>query len=180
MSFSRLLQNAPYYSPAAFSPSRKRQQHPDSNTPFGNALQRRKVTRPLVDPYATFTSREFDTFVDDVSTRIRDALTYEPNKDRRIRRGYADDEEYWDKTGGQPGHFLEGHSSIRDGLQQPEGTSTTEDAAANVTQASVSTDALQDLDVQMMLDGLTAQVPAQAGQEGSHTVDGSSNQLIDK
>ena len=111
MSFSRLLQNAPYYSPAAFSPSRKRQLQdvdgPSSSTASALAKARRtRAARPLVDPYAALPAPEFDSFVDDVSSRIVNALTYEPNKDRRIRRGYADDEEYWLEMGGKPGEFV--------------------------------------------------------------------------
>lgn len=110
MSFSRLLQNAPYYSPAAFSPSRKRQLEqdgPSSSTASALAKARRtRAARPLVDPYAALPAPEFDSFVDKVSSRIVNALTYEPNKDRRIRRGYADDEEYWMEMGGKPGQFV--------------------------------------------------------------------------
>jgi hypothetical protein len=100
-SFSRLLQNAPYYSPAAFTPDgRKRRQGPSSEP------ERARRSRPLVDPYTTLTAPQFDNFVDNVSSRIVDALTYEPNRDRRIRRGYADDEEYWMEMGGKPGEFV--------------------------------------------------------------------------
>lgn len=100
-SFSRLLQNAPYYSPAAFTPGgRKRRAGPASEP------ERARRARPLVDPYATLTAPEFDNFVDNVSSRIVNALTYEPNRDRRIRRGYADDEEYWMEMGGKPGEFV--------------------------------------------------------------------------
>lgn len=103
MSFSRLLQNAPFYSPARASPSRKREAGPSSAL---ERVKRARGARPLVDPYAALPAPEFDTFVDDVSSRIVNALTYEPNKDRRIRRGYADDEEYWMEMGGKPGEFV--------------------------------------------------------------------------
>lgn len=118
MSFSRLLQNAPYYSPAAFSPNRRRQQE----GPSALARARRaRAARPLVDPYATLTAPEFDNFVDDVSSRIVSALTYEPNKDRRIRRGYADDEEYWMEMGGRPGEFVgaEAEEEVVDEVMDP-------------------------------------------------------------
>jgi hypothetical protein len=107
MSFSNLLQNAPYYSPAAFTPTRRKHDAgPASSSAMQDRAKRIKAPKPLVDPYASLSADAFDSFVDGVSNRIVDALTYEPNRDRRIRRGYADDEEYWLEMGGKPGEFL--------------------------------------------------------------------------
>lgn len=134
MSFSRLLQNAPFYSPAAFSPSR-RQQRQDGSSPSASSSslpafdrrRRTKASRPLVDPYAALPAPEFDNFVDDVSSRIVNALTYEPNRDRRVRRGYADDDEYWMEMGGKPGEFV---GNLTQDLESEHVEETLQDAQA--------------------------------------------------
>jgi hypothetical protein len=98
MSFSHLLAKAPYYSPARFQRSKR---------PAPSEVERRAYApAPLVNPFETLSAPQFDNFVDDVSSRITGALSYDRERDGKRRRGYLDDEEYWLEMGGKPGEFL--------------------------------------------------------------------------
>lgn len=117
MAFSHLLQKAPYYNPAGLSTpnsrSTPRAAAPGSTTAsrYGAGVTstvKRAPRTSLVDPYASLSARDFDTFVDDVSSKIKDALSYDAHAEARVRRGYEEDEEYWLEMGGRPGQFLNG------------------------------------------------------------------------
>ena len=110
-SFSHLLRSAPFYSPAKYT------------SPGQTQRQERRLhatQRPLINPYATLTADDFDTFVDDVSNRIAGALSYDREAELASkRRGYAGDDEYWLELGGKPGEFLGGAAAApEDEVQQ--------------------------------------------------------------
>ena len=95
--FSHLLRDAPYFSPAAFeSPSSRIKRAPANRT----------YTKPLINPYKSLSADAFDSFVEDVSGQIRDALAYDPvEAERKKHRGYEGDDEFWLDMGGLPGQF---------------------------------------------------------------------------
>lgn len=105
MSFSHLLARAPYYSPARFERPKR---------PAPSEVERRAYApAPLVNPFETLSAPQFDSFVDDVSSRIAGALSYDRERENgKRRRGYANDDEYWLGMGGRPGDFL-GQSSLQ-------------------------------------------------------------------
>lgn len=107
MSFSHLLARAPYYSPAKFQASKR---------PAPSEVERRAYApAPLVNPFETLSAPQFDTFVEDVSSRILGALSYDRERDGgKRRRGYLDDEEYWFEMGGRPGEFLGQSESLNE------------------------------------------------------------------
>ena len=122
MSFSQLLQTAPFYSPAKYQAPRRT--GPFEPASLERLLQARRIPgRPLVNPYDTLSADDFDSFVSSVSGKIRDTLTFDQRQeDAKNRRGYLDDDEYWMEMGGKPGQFLGGLLQHQDGIIDSEET----------------------------------------------------------